>query len=138
MLFKIKERLDRCPDTEPEQAIIRVIIVILAVSYLVWIDAFSQLPDPTTQFVFRVLAGSIIVISFLILAAIAINPVKSIPRRAFGMVVDMVFISCGIYMGGKLGAPLFVAYLWVTFGNGFRYGRTYLFCSMILNLLGLT
>ncbi|MDJ0956904.1 MAG: ATP-binding protein, partial [Arenicellales bacterium] len=39
-------------------------------------------------------------------------------------------------MGGKLGAPLFVAYLWVTFGNGFRYGRAYLFCSMFLNLFG--
>jgi signal transduction histidine kinase/HPt (histidine-containing phosphotransfer) domain-containing protein/ActR/RegA family two-component response regulator len=41
-----------------------------------------------------------------------------------------------MYALGIYGMPLFVIYLWVTFGNGFRYGARYLQTSMSLSLVG--
>ena len=42
-LSAIKNRLRSCPDTEPEQAFIRLIIVIPSVVYLLSIDAFQAI-----------------------------------------------------------------------------------------------
>jgi two-component system sensor histidine kinase RpfC len=37
---------------------------------------------------------------------------------------------------GDVGAPLYGVYLWVTFGNGFRYGARWLYVSQALSVLG--
>jgi two-component system sensor histidine kinase RpfC len=37
---------------------------------------------------------------------------------------------------GMLAVPLFPVYLWVSFGNGFRYGIPYLYLSATLSLIG--
>ncbi len=39
-------------------------------------------------------------------------------------------------VSGELGAAVFAVYLFVTFGNGFRYGRRYLLVSQALSLVG--
>ena len=118
LISSLKDRLQRCPDTEPEQAIIRVIIVALLVLYLHSVNAFDRLDSVSAQLVFQILAGSSVLISFLILVAIVLNPVKSVKRRVLAMALDMIFISCSVYVGDELCAPLFVVYLWVTFGYG--------------------
>jgi two-component system sensor histidine kinase RpfC len=41
-----------------------------------------------------------------------------------------------LLIGGDTSAPLVVIYLWVTLGNGFRYGIKYLYLSTILATLG--
>ena len=41
-------------------------------------------------------------------------------------------------LSGEGGIPLFAVYLWVTLGNGFRYGQRYLAASAILSLAGFT
>lgn len=111
-----------------------MVIVTLLVLYLTWIEAFSH--HESSQFVFQILAGSSIVIALSILAAIIVRPYKSVVRRLFGMIVDMVFISVSVFVGGESTALLFVMYLWVTFGYGFRFGTNYLFASMGLSILG--
>ena len=136
LISRLKDRLHKCPETEPEQAIIRVVIVALLVLYLHWVSAFGQVDSVSAQLVFQILAGSSVLISLLILVAIIVNPVKSVKRRVLAMALDVVFISCSVYVGGELCAPLFVVYLWVTFGYGFRYGTSYLFGSMILSIVG--
>jgi len=38
-----------------------------------------------------------------------------------------------MYLGDMVGAPLFPIYLWVTLGNGIRFGNFYLYLSAILS-----
>jgi two-component system sensor histidine kinase RpfC len=52
------------------------------------------------------------------------------------MVADNVAITACMYFTTDLGAPLFGVFLFVTFGYGFRYGRSYLFASQALSITG--
>ena len=52
------------------------------------------------------------------------------------MITDTFFITYVMLFTGKIGAPLFGVYLFMTFGHGFRYGNTYLFTSAILSTFG--
>ena len=53
----------------------------------------------------------------------------NIPRRLLGAVADNGDVSYGMIVIGEAGAVLYGVYLFVTFGNGFRYGKSYLFFS---------
>ena len=57
-------------------------------------------------------------------------------RRYLGAVGDLGLTSFGISLVGEAGAPLYVVLLWVIFGNGFRYGRRYLFVSAAIGTVG--
>jgi two-component system sensor histidine kinase RpfC len=53
-----------------------------------------------------------------------------------GNVVDVAGITFLMIYGGEYTAPLFGVYLWVTFGNGFRFGARYLASSLALSSAG--
>jgi two-component system sensor histidine kinase RpfC len=129
-------RLDRCTDTEPEQALLRVSIGVIVVSYLYMGGAFhgAELDPKVTEH--RVVGFAFLGIASALLGAIMAWPVRSVARRLVGMTCDMGFLSYAMYETGALGAPLFIVYLWVTFGNGFRYGVRYLFAAMALSAAG--
>lgn len=129
-------RLRQCPDTEPEQAAIRVVIVSLVVAYLYLAGIFEGEANDLRVLLHRAVATSVLVVSWGILIAILINPKKSILRRVIGMLSDMGFTSYALYGGGATAAPLFIVYFWVIFGNGFRYGNRYLFTAMLLSVIG--
>lgn len=59
-------------------------------------------------------------------------------RRLLGNVADMCAISYTMIASGENGISLFVLYLWVTLGNGFRYGIPALFVSSVLSVIGFT
>ena len=131
-----RDRLRQCPDTEPEQAIIRVAIVTLVVAYLYWAGVFEGEASNLRVLLHRVMGGSVLVVSWGILIAILISPEKSVLRRLIGMLSDMGYTSYALYGGGAVGSPLFIVYFWVIFGNGFRYGNRYLFAAMTLSVIG--
>ncbi|WP_172425962.1 ATP-binding protein [Sulfuricaulis limicola] len=41
-----------------------------------------------------------------------------------------------MYIGGEAGTPVFAVLLWVTFGNGFRFGEKYLYGAMVISVIG--
>ncbi|WP_022664215.1 ATP-binding protein [Desulfospira joergensenii] len=122
-------------DSEHEQAAIRILVGLLAASYLFMALLASRkplaeaVPTTITIFLFFVAAAALLV-------WLVIDPGKNIKRRIIGCCVDTGATSVALYLNGNLAAPLFVIYLWVTFGNGFRFGRSYLFFSMILSITG--
>ena len=132
----LRQRLRQCPETEPEQAIIRVAIVTLVVAYLYWAGVFDGEATDLRVLLHRIMGGSVLVVSWGILIGILINPEKSVARRLIGMLSDMGYTSYALYGGGAVGAPLFIVYFWVIFGNGFRYGNRYLFTAMVLSVIG--
>lgn len=56
-------------------------------------------------------------------------------QRIVCMVSDYGALSFGVSVGGAAGAPLYPIYLWITFGNGIRYGVRYLALSTLIALL---
>jgi two-component system sensor histidine kinase RpfC len=74
--------------------------------------------------------------SILILAHMLARPETSHPRRIIAMCVDLGALTYCLLVGGSTTAVLFPIYLWVIFGNGFRFGLRYLFAAMAISIAG--
>jgi two-component system, sensor histidine kinase RpfC len=130
-----RQRLQGRADSEHEQAIVRIVIVALASIYLLVMDWSHGFGDP--HFLGRtLLTTGYLALSTVYIALIVAEPGISPVRRVAGMITDMTMISVMIYWGGESATVLFPIYLWVTFGNGFRYGNRYLALSAIASVLG--
>ena len=123
-----RSRLLGRPDSEHEQALIRVIIM-----SLIFISFSTTELDSVT-----LLAGSYLAVSTVIFAWILLSPAKNVSRRVLGMIGDMAGASFGLALAGEAGSPLVALYLWVIVGNGFRYGVKYLVLSTLLAVAGFT
>ncbi len=137
LLFVLIGGLRRRPDSEHEQAAIRLMIGLLAFFYLFWFARQDGLTDETETQVLTV-AAAFLLFSVGIILAIFLSPQISQIRRVLGMVADLSATTYGMYMSGEVGSPLFGVYLWVTFGNGFRYGPPYLYAATALSVIGFT
>lgn len=129
--------LSRRPDSEHEQALIRVVITGIVFIYLCvyWEVTHGGRITPEEQ---RVLWTSAFyhVFSVGLFFLITIEPGISPSRRYLGIVGDLSLPAYGVSVVGGASAPLYVIMLWVIFGNGFRYGRRYLFVSAVIGTIG--
>ena len=126
------EILSRRPDSEHEQALIRAGITALLFFYLNWSVSRDGRVDPGELNVLRV-CGLYHFFSIGLFVWITIGSAGKYPyRRALGMVGDLCLAAYGVSIVGDMGGPLYVVMLWVIFGNGFRYGRRYLFAASAL------
>jgi two-component system sensor histidine kinase RpfC len=131
----IKATLAKRDDSEHEQAIIRIVIVFVVLVYLIfstWKDGFVSATEKHALEI----AFMVFVFSLGLLARIAIHPGTSPQRRLIGMVTDIGATCYVMQTGGEVYSPFYIILLWVTFGNGFRYGRKYLFVSTVLSVVG--
>ena len=99
-------------------------------------DYFVSRVDAASLHAARVIVAISLAMSLGIFVAIVWRPGKSVFRRLLGMVHDVTAISAGIYLGEGAGAAVAVIYLWITIGNGFRYGVPYLYASAAASLGG--
>ncbi|MBK9674700.1 MAG: hypothetical protein IPO82_05500 [Betaproteobacteria bacterium] len=60
-------------------------------------------------------------------------PTRSGFMRSFGIAADIIPITAGLFFAGEIGVPLVGLYLWITVGNGFRFGPRYLLQSYSLS-----
>jgi len=128
------ERFRNRPDTEHEQSLVRVAIVVLVLIYLGTVAIFGQ---PTESALHGLIVlGLFLAFSLIMVGAIAVNPGVSVPRRIVCMFGDMGMISYLLYYYGEIMTPLYVVYLWVSSGYGLRYGNRYLAASTTLAALG--
>lgn len=135
-IARFKQRVAQTGDTEPEQIFLRLFIGVFLVLYfcLPWAEgetfshAISTVPSLITlAYYFGAL---------LIAMALLIYPKRSPVRRVAGSVLDMGSLSIVMYLSGSDSIYLFVLYLWVILGNGFRYGLNYLYTSQLVAVLG--
>jgi two-component system sensor histidine kinase RpfC len=127
------ETLSHRPDSEHEQALIRVVLTTATYIYLVlyWIKSLGRPLTPEESRLFLVAwiyPLFSLALFFRITVARGISPF----RRLLGILGDLCLAGYGISVVGHAGAPLYVIMLWVIFGNGFRYGRKYLFISSVV------
>jgi two-component system sensor histidine kinase RpfC len=126
MLSRIGRRLRNRPDTEHEMTLNRLALSGLTLIYLVIASGFGS--DSASEILDD--AGPLLALywtcSFALFGHILYQPGISAARRAIGMLIDFSIFSFGMHIGGEAMAPLYPIYLWVIFGNGFRFGLAYL------------
>ena len=129
-------RLAARPDTEHEQAIVRLAVYSVLFLYLLP-QAFggAEVRSETNPLFFSAM------ICFMVLAAavfgwICLFPSASPVRRVTGSLLDVVATTFFMYNLGVYGTPFYVVYLWIIFGNGFRYGKAYLYNSLAWSVVG--
>lgn len=122
-------------DSEHTQAAIRLIVGGGFTAYLLFIASTG-----VRSFAAKLVTECLIVFFFVAALAIILwilaDPAANPTRRVLGSLLDNSAATAALFINGELAAPLFVVYLWVTFGNGFRYGRRYLFLSMAMGICG--
>ena len=134
-LTSLRGRLKNCPNSEPEQAMVRVIIGCIVLAYLYMAGVFDGGKDELDPPFGLALVGGFVMFPLGLLAATAIHPVKSVWRRVIAMVADIGVTTYAMLATGVFGSPLFVVFLWITFGNGFHFGVRYLYLATILSAL---
>ncbi len=135
LLGWIKGRLSGRPDSEHEQASIRVVIGLIVFAYFLTTAFQTDFQNP--QAVGAVLiSGGFLAFALVLFASIIIRPERAVIRRVLGIMGDLGATSYCMWASGEVGAPLVGVYLWVTMGNGFRYGVRYLFAADALSIVG--
>jgi len=128
-------RLHDPSDTERDQALVRLGVLSVVLAYLAvysWSNhgGLAPLRDPI------MITLGVIVIAVSLLAHIIARPGILPARRIFANVVDIGATSTVMLLFGESTSPLIIIYLWVTIGNGLRYGQRYLYLSMALSVIG--
>ena len=118
----LRARLQSRPDSEHEQAIVRLALVTVIVGYLTITDWTGY--ESTRDSVLYVLFGLYLAVAVGLLIEICRRPEACPRRRVIGMIGDNVAIATCMYLTTNLGAPLFGVFLFVTFGNGFGTGAS--------------
>jgi two-component system, sensor histidine kinase RpfC len=134
----LRRRLKARSDSEHEQAILRIVIVALVLAYMGATYSRADTaagPGHGELLLLQGLAASL-VLAVALFAAICIWPLPNIPRRAVGMLADAGAATFCMFLAGESGVSMVGVYLFITFGNGFRYGRPYLFACQALCLAG--
>ncbi|HYX64987.1 MAG TPA: response regulator [Burkholderiales bacterium] len=129
-LGALRARFAARPDTEHEQAIVRLVVGALIVLYVLP-GAVARALSPTI-FVMLAYLGVALVIFLHILR----SPGQSTPRRVVGVLADLTTLTWVMASVGERAAPLFLVYVWVTLANGFRFGQRFLLLSLGLSAAG--
>lgn len=124
------KKSEQRPDTEYEQSIVRLVILFIVFSYL-----SLNLPEGKETLV---MIGIIVVsVAAVIIFVLARSSTKiSSARRLVGMFLDLGATTFFMSVMGEPASPIYGVYLWVTLGNGFRYGEKYLYISTALSIVG--
>ncbi|MBD8872160.1 response regulator [Rhodanobacter sp. DHB23] len=129
----MRRRLHGRADSEHAQVFVRIAITLLFSLYLGWkVDWGDR--SPALFSTWLILLGEL-ALSIGLLAAILVAPQPSRARRWLGMLADYAAIGGVMLLQGEPASPLYAAYLWVTIGNGMRYGPRYLYASTALAAL---
>jgi two-component system sensor histidine kinase RpfC len=129
-----KNAAAHCDPLELEQAVIRIavglaILGLIVYSYLSQSLSHQEYIAFKIDFIFELLA-------ILLTIAIVKNIFKPIYRRLTGAWLDIGAASIFMSLTADIGVMLVVVYLWTIFGNGFRYGKNYLYHAQALSITG--
>jgi len=118
---------------ERGQASLRVVVSSVVATYLFYTDPTTTISDwvPTWMVIAVYALISISLFWWILYSRESVSI-----RRYVANSADMGAISFAMVSAGESGMPLFPLYLWVTLGNGFRYGTSALIVSAVLGVAG--
>jgi two-component system, sensor histidine kinase RpfC len=121
----LRARLSDRPDSEHGQAIVRIAVIVVVLLYLLGSMAFGLESDAATRTVLAMVASAL-AIGVALLVGIVVQPAASHVRRWIGMAADYSLMGAAMIVIGEPLAWVYVILMWVTVGNGLRYGNRYL------------
>jgi len=132
----VRARLAARPDTEHEQAIVRVGLGTVLFLYLLP-GALGETTGPlTVRQLYLAVMVAYVVYAIVNFVAILAKPEVSPLRRLVSAVVDLGAVTFFMAQSGVHGVPMFLFYVWVTLANGFRFGQRYLLFALVLSVSG--
>src|SRR6266480_4322751 len=136
LVAKLRARLAARPDTEHEQAIVRLLVGTVLFFYLLprAIIHLGGAVDPDPSY-FAVMVVYL-VCAALIFADILVSPGVSVSRRLLAAVLDIGTVTFFMSQSGSHGVPMLLIYVWVPLANGFRFGARYLLFCLAASVLG--
>ena len=132
-LHWLRSRLRGRADSEHAQVFVRIAITALFSAYLGW-EVSDGNHNPALFATWLILIGELAG-ALGLLGAILASPAPSDVRRWIGMLLDYSAMGGVMYLQGESASPLYAVYLWVTIGNGMRYGPRYLYSGTALAAL---
>lgn len=119
---------------EQGQTVVRVVIVACVLSYL--LASLFPIAFETGPPLWLVYSVGYFALSVAMMLSAFRDTVSSFIRRTTMNVADATTISYLMISTGQAGIPLFVLYLWITLGNGFRFGLRAMTVSAVLSFIG--
>jgi two-component system, sensor histidine kinase RpfC len=134
LIARLRARLAARPDSEHEQAIVRLLV---GAALFCWLlpEAYALgggVLDPG-QLYFAVML-LFLLCSALIFADTLLTTGISPTRRVLAAALDNATVTFFMIQSGSWALPLFLIYIWVALGQGFRYGTGYLLISLIFSV----
>jgi two-component system sensor histidine kinase RpfC len=128
VILNALSRFRNSPDREHEMSLNRLILLSLIVTYTFW--ANPSVPREA------LISGTLFtLISVGIAVHIVFWPRHSTVRRIVAIVSDLSTVSFQMTYVGDPSSILFLLYLWITFGNGFRFGVRFLYIAMTVSIV---
>jgi two-component system sensor histidine kinase RpfC len=131
--------MDQARDRDPdiEQAWLRIGICLIASVY-VWYLVYAE-----GAFTPGLILGALAANGDALVGAWMITRLKRTTSRPpglryLGIFADLVAVTLGMAGADEGGVPMIGIYLWVTVGNGFRFGTRYLLVAYWASLAGFT
>ncbi|UOS97227.1 ATP-binding protein [Xanthomonas arboricola] len=119
------------PDSEHGQAIVRIVLISLILSYVLVPSVRHSLPlHQHTGVLVIVLTG--LGLGLALFGWLLWRPERSDARRILGMLADYGLMAAGMIQMGEPLAWVYVVVMWVTVGNGLRYGNRYLYLAVAM------
>lgn len=128
--FGFKLRLSQRPDSEHGQAAVRIAVLSIVLIYLLVRGRDDLSPQSYRDVLAMVLIG--FVVGMGLIGWILSAPGTSHLRRAIGMVTDYGLMAAAMIRMGEPLAWVYVILMWVTVGNGLRYGNRFLVTAVAM------
>lgn len=123
-------------DSELEQSVVRIIVGVVLLSYFAYIGESRKHSDIEFHLDALIVIAAFLAVALSISLCIVIWRGNVPVRRIAAIVLDVGTLSYLFLIGGSHAAPLYFLYQWIIIGNGFRFGKKYLFISLGLSLIG--
>ncbi|HTD28687.1 MAG TPA: ATP-binding protein, partial [Xanthomonadaceae bacterium] len=137
LIHDIRERLHRRHDSEHQQIMVRLVITLLFLVYVVITGAYHPRSEGVERLLFAVVALEF-GCSVLLMLEVLRHPGSSNLRRWFGMLLDYSAIGVLMVVDGEKTALLYIVLMWITIGNGLRYGQQFLRLAVLHGTIAFT
>ncbi len=127
----LRQRLRQRGDSEHAQALVRIVMIALILCYVLLSAGRWSLPPAQLRLVIALILiaqG----LSLALMGWLLWKPGRSDLRRILGMVDDYALMSAAMSTIGEPMACIYVVVMWVTVGNGMRFGNRYLMLAVVM------
>ncbi len=131
LLQQLKDRLAVRRDNEHGQAVVRITLISLILFYVMLPPVRASIPQAKYDGVVAIVLTGL-VLAWLLLAWMMSRPTRSDTRRIIGMLADYGLMAAGMVQMGEPLSWVYVVVMWVTVGNGLRFGHRYLYLAVAM------